>query len=90
MAKIFKYELETSRIQEVIMPAFSKILCVKNQNNIPCLWAMIDTDFQLVKRKITTFLTGSDIEFDNQRLKYIGTYLINNGSFVGHVYEEKE
>jgi hypothetical protein len=89
MQKIFKYKLDTSGEQEITMPAFSKILCVKNQHNVPCLWAMIDTDSRLVKRKIITFLTGADIEFNNQKYEYIGTYLMNNGSFVGHVYEEK-
>ena len=85
---IFKYELAVEKEQRILMPAFSKILSIKTQNNNPFLWAMIDRNNQLVYRKFITYVTGKDMDSDNRKLKYIDTYLIDNDSFAGHVYEE--
>lgn len=82
ITKIYKYPIETTGEQEVMMPSHAHILFVQVQGNTPCLWARVDPDAQLVVRRILVFGTGHPIEGHPD---YIGTYQL--GSLVFHVYE---
>lgn len=87
MKKIFKYVLDIIERQEVIMPVRAKILCVQTQREKLCLWALVDPDAILEPRKIRIHGTGHDVP-DDERLKYIGTAPMRNGSLIWHVFEE--
>ena len=89
MKTIYKYPLETTDNQTVEMPLDSKILCIQVQGDKPCLWAMVNTEAERKeKRFIEIFGTGNEMHYDmGVSRNYIGTYQLNNGSFVGHVFE---
>lgn len=86
MITVYKYELVHNK-QVIEMPNKAKILCVQVQNEKVCLWAIVDTTKELRQRHIVTGITGGDYSALND-LRYIGTYQLGNGSFVGHVFEE--
>ena len=87
--KIYKYELEVTDEQIIKMPEGAKILCVQVQREIPCLWAIVDTEKKdkPEKRKIVTRGTGHPLSYGINHTEYIGTFQLLDGSFVGHVFE---
>jgi len=85
---IWKFKLETTEIQEIEMPMYAEILCVQTQNEIPCLWALVDPTAEKEIRHFEVFGTGHPIEQDHPyRRNYIGTYQLCGGDFVLHVFE---
>lgn len=85
---IYKYPLQVQDKQTIKLPSGYKILTVQVQDGIPCLWAMVDTSIDCVEVNIITHGTGNGI-FGNEELRYIGTYQLNNGVLVFHVFESK-
>lgn len=92
MKKIYKYTLETTDFQTVEMPKDCKILCVQTQNERPCIWALIDDMETIMEiKKFWIFWTGHPIGIKNDpelHKRYIGTYQLLGGKFIGHVFEE--
>ncbi len=79
---IWKYSL--SHYDEIIlMPKGSVILCVQTQRDQPYLWVCVNPKLELEGRHILTFGTGHP----NVEGNYIGTYQIENGQLVFHVFE---
>lgn len=89
MKTIWKYQLAVTDEQLIEMPVTPKLLSVAVQNNVPCLWAVVDPKKFLKKYKIYIFGTGEPFP-DNDpgffNLKFIGTFMLLDGSFVGHVF----
>ena len=85
---IWKFELETTDNQTIEMPANAEILTVQTQAQKPYLWALIDPTEKKEKRLIEIFGTGHDLHYDiGVSRNYLGTYQIEGGSLVFHVFE---
>ncbi|MCB0515180.1 MAG: hypothetical protein KDD49_03845 [Bacteroidetes bacterium] len=84
--KIFKYQLQTTRIQQVEMPQDAEILCIQTQNETPCLWALVKPNTITIKRTFEIFATGRSIR-ENANRSYVGTYQLNGGELVFHCFE---
>lgn len=93
MNTIHKFPLEITDQQVVTMPKGAQILTVQVQNEMVCLWAVMDTVAAPEERKIEVFGTGNPIPKVNewpqagQGRKFIGTFQFLGGKFVGHVFE---
>ena len=88
METIWKFELESTQLQAIEMPLDAEILTVQVQDNIPCIWALVDPTKKTGKRVFDIFGTGCDITSGGGiDREYIGTYQVNNGMFVFHVFE---
>jgi hypothetical protein len=83
---IWKFELETTDIQEKWLPVGAEILCIQTQNGKPCIWAIVEPVNELELRKFEIFGTGFIMEEATNR-KYIGTYQLGNGQLVFHCFE---
>ena len=84
--KIFKYELKMEDMQEFMMPVNADILCVQSQFGKPCIWALIDPLVKGIElRCFRIYGTGHTINYTD--LKYIGTFQLNGGNYVFHLYE---
>ena len=85
---IWKYILEITDSQELIMPKGACVLTVQVQNNTPCLWALVNPNAEKESRIFETFGTGHPIccATDMHR-NYIGTYQTHGDSLVFHVFE---
>ena len=84
--KIFKYQLKTTDIQKVEMPHGARILCLKTQNEIPCIYALVDPAEIVVERFFEIFGTGHNVP-GNANRSYVGTYQLNSGPLAFHCFE---
>jgi hypothetical protein len=81
MKKIYKYRLENLSSQEIEMPVEAEILSVQTQNDIPCIWALIDPRAAL--EKVTFEIIGTGYEIPNVidgvevDRKYVGTFQLS-------------
>ena len=96
MKKVYKYPLNLDEpINFVVMPEGAQILCVQVQQPngntefqtpTPCLWALVDAGKKPKEmHKILTYGTGHQIHEEN--LKYIGSYQLDEGLLIFHVFE---
>lgn len=86
---IYKFQLEVTDVQDIEMPHGSILLSVQTQNEKPCLWVLVyNTEAEIEVIRLRTIETGtpiSDEDFDP--LDFIGTYQLERGSYVGHVFQ---
>lgn len=86
--KIFKYPLELTDSQIIDMPKGAEILCVQNQRGNLCLWAEVNPEAAMTKRKIELHGTGNEIGLGDPGF-YIGTAQWGD-AFVWHIYDKGE
>ena len=79
MKRIYKYD-----------PAGSSILHVNEQtDNDVKLWAIVETDYDVVERRFFVVGTGHDLPLDiYTKYNYIGTVHVMDKRIVLHVFEE--
>ena len=90
MQTIWKFPLETTDRQVIRMPVGSRILTVQTQSQSgkPCLWAVVDSDAPLQPRGFEICGTGHPMSINGDEIhEYIGTYQLNDGQLVFHVFE---
>ena len=58
----------------IAMPVDAQILTVQMQNNVACIWALVDPDAPLIERRFRWAGTGHEIKEDIKDLWYIGTF----------------
>jgi len=86
MNAIWKYELMVDSKIKLEIPKGGVVLSVQSQNNKPCIWVLVDTEAKKEARWFETFGTGHPIPEGVSR-DYKGTYQINEGTLVFHVFE---
>jgi len=85
--KVYKYDLSITDLQEISMPKGSKILTLQVQFDNPKIWALVnDNEPELEARQIRIYGTGHSITGNTDA--YIGSFVIREGAFVGHAFEE--
>lgn len=94
MRTVYKYQLNIVDKQTVDIVACNgltvreQLLSVAIQHDVLCLWALADTELVTHKRRVTIAVhgTGHKVEAANPHENYIGSFMMLNGSFVGHVF----
>ena len=86
MNTIYKYELEVTDRQAVLLPPNASILSAQVQGGRVCLWVGLETDdLHLAEpRDIRIHGTGHPIA---ESLRFIDTVQLSGGSLVFHVFE---
>lgn len=89
MKTIHKQTFETTDTVALTLSKDSEILTIQTQNNIPCVWYQFDLDNRrdLEARVLLIFGTGHEIDDENRDMEYLGTYQLNEGTFIFHVFE---
>lgn len=84
MKTIFKYALANAATVggALSVPDGAKPLCVQMQNNIPCLWMLVDSERPHVMRRFAVYGTGH--ELPQNPGEYVGTF--QDGWLVFHVF----
>ncbi len=86
METIWKFPLKVEDRVMIAMPKGAQILCVQVQYGIPCIWAAVEDNGVWEERHFYISGTGHPIEYDTS---YVGTFQLCDGSFIGHVFEER-
>lgn len=74
----------------ISMPKEAEILTVQMQGEFPCIWAMVNPESEKEDRSFEIFGTGEGIPSDiGAERKYIGTFQLNEGQLVFHLFERK-
>lgn len=81
---VWKYILEVTDEQWLELPRGYRFLSVDVQNGVPCLWVQVDSE--AVKDSILVVTVGTGEPMRKDDMKFLGTYQLYNGSFVGHVF----
>lgn len=85
MKTIWKYKIEQF-FSVIWMPKDAEVISLQIQNDVPYLWAVVETNNPSVQRVFKTFYTGEPIvDFDGLK-SFIGTYQSNG--LVFHVFED--
>jgi hypothetical protein len=86
MKTIWKFPLEVG-LTHLAMPLRSEIIHLAVQDGQPCLWAVVEPDAPRVTRSFVTAGTGHPVGQEIGLGNHVGTYLLLDGRFVGHVFE---
>lgn len=84
MKTVYKTELEATTTY-VVLPANSSPVCLQMQQEIPCIWWQVP-DTEAVLKRFEVFIFGTGNPQPTQALNYIGTFQLEEGSLVFHVY----
>lgn len=88
MKSVYKYALSDAGYQSVAMPEDAEILTARPQNNVLCVWALVDTERPPVLRHFVIVPTGEAVV--GASLTYIGQIVLSGAAFgelVGHLFE---
>lgn len=83
---IHKYPVQVEDSFEVRMPAGARVIAVQVQDGDPVMWAVLDENaFDFTR---TFRVVGTGQSFDDCHLcKHVGTFQLEGGAFVGHLFE---
>ena len=87
MRKIYKYELPVDGGIITIKQCIIKILNIQEQNGIPMMWAIVDTDNEVVE-PLEIIAIGTGWELPTGLADYLGTAQDEYG-FVWHYFSLK-
>jgi hypothetical protein len=89
MANLTVYKYEVLLIDDVIidLPEGAKVLTFQAQNEVPCIWALVDPNAAKVPRRFRLAGTGHLIQHDEKSLRYVGTAQFHEGALVFHLFE---
>lgn len=88
MKTVYRYEINQA-INDINLPIGAKVLSVGVANNIISLWALVDTESGIEKRRFLVFGTGSDMsQTETYNLTFVGTIRKNN-AYAFHIFEVK-
>jgi hypothetical protein len=88
MKTIHKYQLQLADEQPVEMPSGAEIISAHAQYNVPCIWAIVETDNPTVKRSIAMCGTGCPVPVGNYR--FVGTTVTCEGALIWHIFQRPE
>ena len=86
--KIYKYTIEKFVDKQLIkVPVGAKFLSLQTQNNIPCLWFLVNEN-ETVDTTIPIFTigTGQPIHWSITTMTFLGTYQLFDGELIYHVF----
>lgn len=88
MRTIWKFSLAGVEQQTIEAPNGAEALCVQLQNGEPFLWAAVSPENSTIQYQV--WMRGTGHNCDNIEGKYLGTFQLNNGLLVFHVYTNME
>ena len=81
---IWKYGIRIGGFS-VEMPKGAQILYVHEQDGEPYFWALVEPCAETELRAFFVAGTGQQIA---EQARYIGSFMLHSGRFVGHLFEE--
>ncbi len=88
MKTIYKYPFGITDDFEIFMPEGARVLHVGMQYDRPCIWALVDPNAVQEERKFHLAGTGHSIEDKIADWQYVGTFTMQDGALVFHLFCE--
>jgi hypothetical protein len=84
---VYKYPVPIQDAFDLYMPADAQILyvAIQHEYDTPKMWALVSPDAPMVKRYFRLAGTGHPI--DENIKAHVGSFLMNGGDLVFHVFE---
>ena len=83
---IWKFPIETQGEQIINVPVGAEFLSVQVQHGKPCIWAKVNQQENVtVRAKVSIVGTGHPAS-RTDGMMFLGTYQLDGGDFVGHVF----
>ena len=89
MQAIWKVKLDVVDYQAIVLSMDDKILCVQEQDGVPCLW-FIKNDISSMEGTRNFYIYGTGHIYEKIKGKYINTFQLHNGMAVFHIFEDIE
>lgn len=86
MKKIFKYSIPSKTTSIISMPRSARVLKVDVQFNELFIWAIVEIDNPIIEREFYLVGTGDQLDI-TEPFVYHGTFIIDNGASVWHLFE---
>lgn len=81
---IYKYPLIITDVQRITTFVGAKPLSLMVQNEIPCLWMMVDPTANT--KLVSVDMYGTGYELPENPGRHIGSFMVHNGALVFHVF----
>jgi len=65
-----------------------QVLYCDVQNGVPCIWVAVDDEEGTRPIRVVVYGTGHDMSRAGA-LKHVGSFMLLDGAFVGHVFVER-
>lgn len=88
MTTIWKFPLAVDDHVKIRVPRDAKILAVQVQDGTPCIWALVEPRMPKEDRTFRIFGTGHPC--DSEAEQYVGSFQLNEGALIFHVFEESQ
>lgn len=86
MKTIYKYPLQITDIQDVLLPAGAQLLTVQTQDDCAQLWALVDPSVDKTEKiQLSMYGTGHPI-FTSEPGRHLSTIQLQSGRLVFHVF----
>lgn len=87
MQAIWKFPMKCTDKQVIAFPKGAKVLCVQSQNETPCIWAVCATADGAATEDRTFAIYGTGHQHESISGVYVGTFQLQGGALVFHVFE---
>lgn len=84
--RVYKYNLVPQDVLVIKMPRGARPLSVHMQNNIACMWALVDPNEE--DEELVFYMHGTGHEVINPEAQFLGT--IYPDSLVFHIFWERK
>lgn len=84
---IWKFEVQVEETFQVSLPEGATVLSVDVQYGVPQMWALVEPGKPLRLRTFHVYGTGH-VHSVNAFSRFVGSFQLMNGSFVGHLFED--
>lgn len=92
MQEIKRYDLKYASTWDIMLPEESRVVKVGEVGGKPCMWIVSSTESK--NRKLELWHCSLAIDGEQEQVlsgyRYIGTYVMGNGTFVAHLFMKKE
>ena len=82
---VFKYPIPMKDRFDLALPTGAQVLTVQTQRGEPHLWALVHPGLPPETRSFHLYGTGHPV--DHAPLRYVGTFQLEDGRLVFHVFE---
>lgn len=84
---IWKYPLQATDKQTIKLPIGSRLLCVKEQHDIPVAYFFVDPHEVQQETECTFYIFGTGHPVPNKRFgHYVDSVVCNKGNLVWHIF----